>query len=262
MGLRFFLPRRLLLITAVFFVFHVPLAAAPADEGGRLLAQANEMYMQGKYADAIAVYQKILTNGFESGELYYNLGNAYYKSGDIAHAILSYERAKKFMPSDDDLRFNLQLAGLQTVDRIDAVPRLFLLRWFDAIIGFFSVSSLGIITYLFFLGTLALFSAFMFTGSLARRRTLFTTGLACSVLLFVSLVLLVSKSYREANTEYAVVLNDVVNVKAAPDNQGNDLFVIHKGLKVEVLDDVNHWRKIRLADGKVGWMPDNDCEVI
>ena len=70
------------------------------------------------------------------------------------------------------------------------------------------------------------------------------------------------QSYRESNTEFAIVMTDVANIKSAPDRSGNDLFVIHRGLKVQVLDSVNKWRKIRLADGKVGWIPEEEIVII
>lgn len=87
-------------------------------------------------------------------------------------------------------------------------------------------------------------------------------GLLFSAAFILTMIGYGVQSYKEANTEFAIVMSDVANIKAAPDSKGNDLFVLHKGLRVQVLDSVNHWRKIRLADGKVGWIPEEDCESI
>ena len=224
--------------------------------------QANQLYLQAKYPDAIAQYEKIVQSGFESGELYFNLGNAYYKSGNIQKAILNYERAKQLLPRDEDVQFNLQLANLQVVDKIDAVPRLFVYRWIDSMLALFSLSTMGWIVYSFFILTLAAFAFFLYARTYTQKRLSMFGGLVFSAALILTMIGYGVQSYKESNTEFAIVMSDVANIKAAPDSKGNDLFVLHKGLRVQVLDSVNHWRKIRLADGKVGWIPEDDCESI
>ena len=206
--------------------------------------------------------EKILQSGFESGELYFNLGNAYYKSGSIQKAILNYERARQLLPRDEDVQFNLQLANLQVVDKIDAVPRLFVFRWADSMLALFSLSTMGWIVYSFFLLTLAAFGTFLYARTYTQKRLSMFGGLVFSAALILTMIGYGVQSYKESNTEFAIVMSDVANIKAAPDSKGNDLFVLHKGLRVQVLDSVNHWRKIRLADGKVGWIPEDDCESI
>ena len=133
------------------FVLSLVIAGiSSADEAAQTFEQANQLYLQAKYPDAIAQYEKIVQSGFESGEFYFNLGNAYYKSGNIQKAILNYERAKQLLPRDEDVQFNLQLANLQVVDKIDAVPRLFVYRWIDSMLALFSLSTMGWIVYSFF----------------------------------------------------------------------------------------------------------------
>jgi len=201
-------------------------------------------------------------SGFESGELFFNLGNAYYKNGNIQKAILNYERARQLLPRDEDVQFNLQLANLQVVDKIDAVPRLFVYRWVDSMLALFSLSTMGWIVYSFFILTLAAFAFFLYARTYTQKRLSMFAGLVFSTALILTMIGYGVQSYKETNTEFAIVMSDVANIKAAPDSKGNDLFVLHKGLRVQVLDSVNHWRKIRLADGKVGWIPEEDCESI
>ncbi len=246
----------------MFFLSLVIAGISYAEEAAQTFGQANQLYLQAKYPDAITQYEKIVQSGFESGELYFNLGNAYYKSGNIQKAILNYERARQFLPRDEDVQFNLQLANLQVVDKIDAVPRLFVYRWADSMLALFSLSTMGWIVYSFFILTLAAFAIFLYARTYTQKRLSMFGGLVFSTALILTMIGYGVQAYKESNTEFAIVMSDVANIKAAPDSKGNDLFVLHKGLRVQVLDSVNHWRKIRLADGKVGWIPEDDCESI
>ncbi|HTR81997.1 MAG TPA: tetratricopeptide repeat protein [Bacteroidota bacterium] len=249
-------------LTAVLFALAFLGTALRADEPTQLFQEGNRLYLQGKYSDAIGEYEKILQDGYESGELYFNLGNAYYKNGSIPKAILNYERAKELLPGDDDVHFNLQLANLQIVDKIDVVPRLFIYRWIDSMLSLFSLSTMGWIVYVCFLLTLVSFGYFLFARSYVQKRISMFAGMVFSAAFVLTIAGFGIQSYKESNTEFAIVMTDVANIKSAPDSRGNDLFVLHKGLKVEVLDSVNHWEKIRLADGKVGWIPEDECEII
>ncbi len=249
----------LLRVCAVLFLVAFPLIA---DEATQTFEEGNRLYLQAKYAEAITQYEKVVERGDESGEIYFNLGNAYYKSGKIQKAILNYERAKQLLPGDEDIQFNLQLANLQVTDKIDVVPKLFVYRWFDALIAMFSLTTMGWIVYSSFLLTLAAFAYFLFAPTYLQKRVSMFIGFVFSAALVLTMIGFGVQSYKESNTEFAIVMSDASNIKSAPDSKGNDLFVLHKGLKLQVLDSVNHWRKIRLADGKVGWIPEDDCEII
>lgn len=228
----------------------------------RVFDDANKLYLDQKYDAAIQKYQSIINNGYENGEVYFNLGNAYFKTGQIAKAILNYERAKRFMPNDDDVQFNLRLANAQLIDKVDELPQLFIYRWLESLLTIFSLDTMIWMIYALFLMTLGLFSWFLFAKTYEQKRFTMLGGIISAILLGIGITNFVIQSYRESNTEYAIVMADVANIKSAPDSSGNDLFVLHHGLKVQVLDDVNDWKKIRLADGKVGWIPENEIEII
>lgn len=251
--------KRALQICVFLFLAAFPLFA---DEASQTFEEGNRFYLQAKYADAIAQYEKVIEKGNESGELYFNLGNAYYKSGRIQKAILNYERAKQLLPGDEDIQFNLQLANLQVTDKIEAVPKIFVYRWFDSLLAMVSLTTMGWIAYAFFLLTLAAFAYFLFAPTYLQKRVSMFIGFVFSAVLILTMIGFGVQSYKESNTEFAIVMSDASNIKSAPDSKGNDLFILHKGLKLQVLDSVNHWRKIRLADGKVGWIPEDDCEII
>ncbi|MDE3058611.1 MAG: SH3 domain-containing protein [Bacteroidota bacterium] len=255
--------RKRILIMFISCLIVLPLiASAATDEASKLFEEGNKLYLDQNYTGAVQKYEQILHSGYENGELYFNLGNAYYKLGNTAEAILNYERAQQLLPNDDDVQFNLRLANLQVVDKIDAVPKFFLYRWFDSLLTVLPLFTLGWTTYTLFLLTLIFLSVFLLSPSFRAKRLSLAAALAAGTLLVLSLVLFTTASYREANTSYAIVMSDVANIKSAPDTKGSDLFVLHKGVKVQVLDEVNDWKKIRLADGKVGWIPENECEVI
>jgi len=223
---------------------------------------ANKLYLDKNYDAAIKEYQSILNNGYENGAVYFNLGNAYFKSGHLAEAILNYERARRLMPDDDDLQFNLQLANVQLKDKVDAIPQLFVYRWLESLLTIVPLETMIWMIYGLFLLTLVLFSLFLFAKTYQQKRSFLLSGIVCSLFLAIGVVNFIVESYSESNNEYAIVMTDVANIKSAPDNSGNDLFVLHQGLKVQVLDHVNNWEKIRLADGKIGWIPEQEIETI
>ncbi|MCK9408437.1 MAG: SH3 domain-containing protein [Bacteroidetes bacterium] len=251
-----------LVFIALLICLVAGISSAQTEELSSVFEDANRMYLEQKYDAAATRYQSIIANGYVNGEVYFNLGNAYYKMGKLPQAVLNYERARKFIPNDDDLNVNLQLVNLQLTDKIEAIPELFIYRWAEEVLTIFSLEMMVWLMYVLFLLALGSFSYFLFAKTYERRRYSLMSGMFCTVLLVFGIANFFVQSYRESNTQFAVVMTDVANIKSAPDRKGNDLFVIHRGLKVQVLDNVNQWYKIRLADGKVGWIPEKEIESI
>lgn len=248
--------------TLLFLVLSVSAAPAQTEQLTAVFDEANRLYLEQKFDAAAIKYESIIRNGYESGEIYFNLGNAYFKAEKIQLAILNYERAKRLMPGDDDVQFNLALANAQLIDKVEPIPELFIYQWIDALLTIFSLDTMIVMMYILFIATLGSFTLLLFARSYEQRRYSLLTGMVLALLLVFGIANYSVQSYRESNTEFAVVMADVANIKSAPDRSGNDLFVIHRGLKVQVLDSVNKWRKIRLADGKVGWIPEEEIAVI
>jgi tetratricopeptide (TPR) repeat protein len=235
---------------------------ANAQNPDQVFHEANQLYQQGKPAEARRFYESILQNGYESGSLYYNLGNACYKTGDIARAILNYERARKFMPDDDDVLHNLQLANLMIVDKIEPTPRLFVWEYWDDVKGAFSLSGITWMTYALFVLSIALVIVGILGRSDRSRRLGFLGGAAVGFVFLLAFVVLAAKVYELEQRDSAIVTAEITTIKNSPDAKSTDAFVLHGGVKVLTIDRLNEWVKIRLADGKVGWMEAAAAEVI
>jgi tetratricopeptide (TPR) repeat protein len=248
--------------TAAIVAMMLVAVSARSETAEQFFDQANQAYQQGKFSEAIEKYEMILETGLVSGELYYNLGNAYYKAGKLGKAILNYERALRLLPGDEDILHNLQLANLMLTDRIEPTPRLFLWDWWDNVKGAFSLRGITWIGYLFFLLLLSSVAAIMLAPTYALRRMAFAVTLGSALLLVVSLVIFFGKLNDVQRSDVAIVTANITTVKNSPDPKSTDAFVLHTGVKVFITDKVNDWLKIRLADGKVGWMEQGACEVI
>ena len=243
----------------------LPFAAQAQEDAyvDSLWNAANAAYAEGRWGDAVSGYEMISDMGLESASLYCNTGNAYAKNGNIPFAILYYERALKVDPSYEDAAYNLELMNSRIQDRIDSVPEFFFAKWMKAI-SYITDSDSWAIVALVLLGlTLAMFLLFLLAPSVAGRRTGFFTGLVLLVFMCFALGFSVSQKKASMNADMAIVTRPVVSVKSSPSAEASkDLFILHEGTKVTVLDQVGTWNNISLADGRQGWLPASDMERI
>lgn len=223
---------------------------------------ANQLYREGKYVEAVKMYEEIMKNGFESASLYYNLGNAYFKLNEIPHSIISYERARRLAPNDEDIYYNLRIANLHVVDKIESIPPLFFINWWNSFINNLSSDGWALVL------VVSLWFTTIFTLLLIwlKRITFQRLAFIIAVLSFIFTVIAITginqRLSRENNKNEAVIMGQVVSVKSAPDEKSTDLFILHAGVKIELLDKVEKWHKIKLADGKIGWLEENTFEII
>ena len=224
---------------------------------------ANAAYAEGRWDDAVSGYEMISDMGLESASLYCNTGNAYAKGGNVPFAILYYERALKVDPSYEDASYNLGLMNSRIQDRIDPVPEFFLAKWMKDI-SYIMDSDAWAVVALVLLGlTLAMFLLFLLAPTVAGRRTGFFTGLVLLVFMCFALGFSVSQKKASMNADMAIVTRPVVSVKSSPSAEASkDLFILHEGTKVTVLDQVGTWNNISLADGRQGWLPAATMERI
>jgi tetratricopeptide (TPR) repeat protein len=246
-----------------FLIFSLLFASFAFTEEVQIqFEQANQMYRNGDYKNAVAAYEKINKNGYCTADLYFNLGNAYFKLDNIANSILYYERAKKLSPNDEDINYNLKIANLKVVDKIEPIPRLFFIEWWNSIIRIFSSNSWASISIVALWLGITCFSVFRISRSPKFRRIIFFCGVFILSIFSLSLVIGVQQNQIEKSENIGIIFSSSVNVKSSPDENGTDLFILHEGVKVEVLDKVEKWRKIKLADGKIGWLPEETVEII
>jgi len=231
-------------------------------EVNSLMKSGNELYKNNQYQSAIDEYNKLVKQGYEGTTLYYNLGNAHYRLGKVGFAILYYEKALKFFPGDEDAKHNLAIAKLNIKDKVDELPPFFIFNIWEAMLASFSVSGWTIIGYIIFILLLLSFIAYFFSISVTQQRISFFIGVGFLVLLFLSISLLAVKMNKEFNIKDGIIVENIVTVKSSPDNSSKDEFVIHEGLKVRLEDNVDDWVKIRLADGKIGWIMQKSIGII
>lgn len=224
---------------------------------------ANAAYAEGRWDAAVSGYEMISDMGLESAALYCNTGNAYAKSGNVPMAILYYERALKADPSYGDAAYNLALMNSRIQDRIDPVPEFFLKKWLSAISYIMNSDAWAIVSLVLLGLTLAMFLLFLLAPSVAGRRTGFFIGLVLLVFMSFALGFSISQKKTYMNADKAIVMRPVVSVKSSPSTESSkDLFILHEGTKVTVLDQVGTWNNISLADGRQGWLPASDMERI
>jgi tetratricopeptide (TPR) repeat protein len=247
----------LLLLCLVFFS-----SLLAADRIGVLFQEANDAYQSSNYERAIALYDSIMVMGFESAALYYNLGNAHYKIGNVSSAILNYERALKLNPGHKDASFNLRLANLNVVDNIEQIPDLLLRRWGKGLLNSQTSGQWAIVFVVFLWITLFAAGLLLYSNQLWGKRIAFISGIVTLVLTIVSLSLALSKRNLEIGANQAIIFSQNAYVKSAPDGQSTDLFILHEGVKVNVLEEEAGWTRIQLADGKEGWIPADALERI
>lgn len=223
---------------------------------------ADDEYAKGNYQQAIKDYQEILKAGVSS-EIYYNLGNAYYRTDNITQALLAYERALQLSPGDNDIRFNLQYARSKTIDKITPETEMFFVTWYHSLVNFTSVDSWANTAIVSIVMALLLILVFLFAPQMWARKSGFY-GSAVFLLLFAFANLFAFQQKHELETKQgAIVIAPTVNVKKTPAASGTDVFVIHEGTRVDITDrGMKQWRGIKLADGREGWLKTSQIEEI
>ena len=223
---------------------------------------ADDEYAKGNYQQAIKDYQEILKTGVSS-EIYYNLGNAYYRTDNITQALLAYERALQLSPGDNDIRFNLQYARSKTIDKITPETEMFFVTWYNSLVNFTSVDRWANTAIVSIVMALLLILVFLFAPQMWARKSGFY-GSAVFLLLFAFANLFAFQQKRELETKQgAIVIAPTVNVKKTPAASGTDIFVIHEGTRVDITDrGMKQWRGIKLADGREGWLKTSQIEEI
>jgi len=249
---------RFLLFLFLGFLSHNLMAA----DVEHLFKSGNEYYKLKQYEKAVEQYQQIVDRGLESPALYLNTGNSYFRLGKIGKAILFYERGIRLDPGDEDLSHNLAFAISRTTDKIETLPGIFLFQWWESATALFSITGWTLLLYVLFLLLLACIGFFFLSHDLQVSKISFFAGIVVIILLLLNAGILISRVSVENSSKYAVVMESSVIVKSSPDKESVDAFIIHEGLKVSIVDKVENWYRLRLEDGKSGWVKKEAFEFI
>lgn len=224
-----------------------------------LFSQANTYYAEGNYAEAAAQYEQIIASTSDEmssdyAVVYYNLGNAYFKQGELAQSILAYERALRLQPSLKDAKHNLQFAQSHIVDNIEDTHSFFLSNWLKAVRNALSERTWVMLSISLFLLTLVGFFFFAFSHTIWLRKTAFYTSLVALLISVCACANAGSLHQRDTERAEAIITQGIVNVKASPDRSGTELFTIHEGTKVKITETIGEWCCIEVGNN-IGWMP-------
>ncbi len=242
-------------------LFMIPFVSA-AKQHPQQFVRANESFQKGNYEEAIQQYEAIIKSGYVSPELYYNLGNAYYKTSNFPAAILNYERSLKLRPGDADAEFNLKIANSQTIDKIEPLPEVFYKRWLSKwLMNSTPENRLQWVVILLWI-CFALIACWLFIPVRWIKQISFFLALTAFAgsILFYSIASWQQKQMHEER--YAIIFQPNVYVKSSPDDKSANLFMLHGGTKVKMTEELSGWKRIQLPNGHEGWIPENTLEKI
>jgi tetratricopeptide (TPR) repeat protein len=227
-----------------------------------LFEQGNTLYNDGNYTLAIEKYQTILDNGKHSAELYFNLGNAYYKLNNIAPSIYYYEKALQLAPNDKDILNNIAFARNMTIDDVATIPEIGFSKFVNSITNMMSFDAWAMLAVGFLILFVILFLSYYFSYTSVKKRIAFVVSSTSIVFACVSVTIAYHNYNLKKNDKPAIVFAKESQIKSEPNLRSTEAFKLHEGTKVQILDTVNNWKRIKLADGKTGWIVSDDIKAL
>jgi len=246
----------------IIFILWVVTNSITAQNADSLFVAANNLYKNDKFETAIKNYKKIESQNLISSELYYNLGNCYYKLNKVGPSIYYYEKALKLNPLNEDVRKNLVFAKRLALDNIQDLPQTFVQKINTDYLQKLSYNEWAILVIIFSITGSALFLLFFFEEVSSKKRFYFTTSIGSFLLLITSLIITYKQYNLSKNNIEAIIFAEKTEVRNAPTLNSEKVFTLHEGTKVSILDRVDYWEKIKIADGKIGWIDSNDLKLL
>lgn len=253
--------KRIMILFVLLFAMNLVQAGNLGKDMEGSFFQGNEAYNAGNYDEAMNFYNAVEQSGVESPALYYNMGNTYYKMHEYAKSILYYEKALKLEPSNEDIQTNLAIANKAIVDKIDVIPQSFLVKGWNNLCALFSPDGWAVASLVFFAIVLMGALFYLLSRRMVLRKVGFFAGLICAVFLLISVLVSMKVQRDLKRVDEAIVMTPTVTVKSSPNESSVDLFVLHEGTKVALLDEAEGWNKVRIADGSVGWLEATHLEA-
>lgn len=250
--------KRRFIFTMVLFFGYISFAQT-ADE---LFSKANDFYKNGQYTKAAQLYLIIEKSGLESDDLYFNLGNSYYKLNKVAPSIYYYEKALKINPMHEDASNNLAFAKRMTIDVIEDLPKTFFQRFSSNVIQKLTYNTWAILGVTASFLAALLFLLYYFSSSPKRKIFYFNITIFAVFVMTVSVIFAYSNYETTQKSRSAIIFASKSEIKNAPSLNSETVFELHEGTKVTILDELSNWKKIKLADGKIGWVNVADIKEI
>ncbi|MFK6999393.1 SH3 domain-containing protein [Flavobacterium oreochromis] len=224
--------------------------------------RGNDFYQKGKYQEAIQAYESILSERQESAEVYYNLGNCYYKLNRVAPAVFNFEKALLLSPNDAEIQNNLAFAQKMAIDDIQEVPQVGFSKIIADFTSIFHYDTWGWIAIIFAFLTLACFVVYYYSDKTILKRIFFGGILLGLCFVLLSLFAGFYEYNRLQKEKLAIVFADLVNVKSEPNATSSNVFTLHAGTKVKIIESLDNYYKIQIADLKEGWLIRSDIKEI
>jgi len=251
------------MVRKIVCILTIVLSVSLGAQNEVLFDAGNKSYNNGNYQQAIESYERILSSGVHSTELYFNLANAYYKLNRIAPSIYYYEKALQLSPKNKDVKANLSFAQNMTIDNIESVPEIGLSRIGKNIVNAFSFDTWALFSIVLVMVFAALFLGYYFSSTTTKKRLAFIVSSSAIILAMVSLFFAYQKYHYVQKDNPAIVFAKETDIKTDPNLRSEVAFTLHEGTKVQVLEVYDeNWTKIKLADGKTGWIPSEDIKLL
>lgn len=228
--------------------------------------EAEAAYINKNFAKSIDLYEAQVSENRsinqESAQIYYNLGNAYFRDNQIAKAIVNYERALLLEPGDSDIRHNLRFAKTRIEDKIDSADSLFINKWISSIQNLYSGNTWAIVGIVFFVLLILAVGLYMISARLLLRKVSFYSGLVLISLVIITNIFAFKQKNKVMNRSTAIVMSASVSIYTSPDAHSQELFRLHEGAKVKIKREEGRWIEIVIANGSVGWLQKTNVEII
>ncbi|ARV07138.1 hypothetical protein BTO04_10760 [Polaribacter sp. SA4-10] len=246
----------------ILFIFLLIATTLSSQEVDSLFSNANNLYKNGQFEEAIEEYKKIESQDLVSSELYYNLGNSYYKLNKVGPTIYYYEKALKLNPLNQDVKNNLVFAKRLALDNIEELPKTVLQRFNKNYLQKLSYNQWAVVVIVFSVLASLLLLLFYFADVPSKKRIYFATSIFSFILLVTSLFITYNQYHFSKKNKVAIVFAEKTAVRNAPTLNSEKVFTLHEGTKVIVLDAVDNWKKIKLVDGKLGWIIADEIKLL
>ncbi|CDF81093.1 BatE [Formosa agariphila KMM 3901] len=247
---------------AVLYILMILLSNFTFAQEQSLFEQGNTLYNEGKYAEAIDKYQAILDSNMQSSEVFFNLGNAHYKLNHVGPSIYYFEKALQLAPRDKEIKNNIAYARNMTIDAIDVVPEVGISKLLKNITNVMSFDGWAITTVILFILFVVLFISYYFAEYTNKKRAAFSSSIIILIVGCFTLFFAFHNYNQHKKDNPAIIFAQESQVKNEPNLSSPEAFKLHEGTKVQVLDTVNNWKKIKLSDGKTGWISSADIKVL